>query len=382
MTSLFAGVLAVLLATGWAANHFAGLLPAIRDQQHLGASTVNAVFGIYALGLLPGLLVGGRASDAWGRQPVAWLGSAAALLGTVAMLFSLDPAVLLVGRVVVGIGVGLAISSCTAWAADLKGPAGAAIAGAVLTAGFAIGPFASGLIASAGQSGIRVSFAIAAAIVVLATLAAVLAVQRAPATAPAAAPDPGWSIPLGQGSARALSWALPLAPWVFASATLAFVTIPTRVHTGFAAPMVAGMATLIVNGVSALIQIVARARRWGPHAGTVGALLAALGYAVIAMAPPTMTLALGLSMLLVLGCASGLLLREGLIDLEATAPQRVRGALTGAFYTVSYVGFGLPLLLSTAANGTAIILAVMAVLASAAAVSRAVRLRRDGHRQN
>ena len=273
------------------------------------------------------------------------------MLGTVAMLFSLDSAVLLVGRVVVGVGVGLAISSCTAWASDLKGPAGAAIAGAVLTAGFAIGPFASGLIASAGQSGIRVSFAIAAAIVVLATLAAVLAVQRAAVRRRRQQrPIPGWSMPLGQGSARALSWAMPLAPWVFASATLAFVTIPTRVHTGFAAPMVAGMATLIANGVSALIQIVARARRWGPHAGTVGALLAALGYAIIAMAPPTMTLALGLSMLLVLGCASGLLLREGLIDLEATAPQRVRGALTGAFYTVSYVGFGLPLLLSTAAE--------------------------------
>ena len=382
---LFAGVLAVLLATGWAANHFAGLLPAIRDHQHLGASTPDAVFAIYAVGLLPGLLVGGRASDALGRQSVAWAGSAAALLGTVAMLLSQHSAVLLAGRVIVGVGVGFAISSCTAWASDLKGPAGAAIAGAVLTAGFAIGPFASGLIASAGQSGIRVSFAIAAAIVVLATVAAVLAAQRAAVTAPATAPDPEWSVastPLPQGSAWALSWAMPLAPWVFASATLAFVTIPTRVHTGFAAPMVAGIATLIANGVSALTQIVARARRWGPQAGTIGALLAALGYAVTAVAPPTMTFGLGLSMLVILGCASGLLLREGLIDLEAAAPQRVRGALTGAFYTVSYVGFGLPLLLSTVANGSAIILAVMAVLASATAASRAVRLRRDSHRQN
>jgi hypothetical protein len=51
--ALFAGVLAVLLATGWAANHFAGLLPAIRDHQHLGASTLDAVFAIYAVGLLP-----------------------------------------------------------------------------------------------------------------------------------------------------------------------------------------------------------------------------------------------------------------------------------------------------------------------------------------
>jgi MFS family permease len=381
--ALFAGVLAVLLATGWAANHFAGLLPALRDHQHLGASTLDAVFGIYAVGLLPGLLIGGRASDALGRRSVAWAGSATALLGTVAMLLSQHSPVLLAGRVIVGVGVGFAISSCTAWASDLKGPAGAAIAGAVLTAGFAIGPFASGLIASAGQSGIRVSFAIAALIVVLATAAAVLAAQRAAVTAPATGPGPGGSIPSRQGSARALSWAMPLAPWVFASATLAFVTIPTRVHTAFAAPMLAGIAALIANGVSALTQIVARARRWGPQAGTTGALLAALGYAVTAVAPPRMTLGLGLSVLLVLGCASGLLLREGLIDLEAAAPQRVRGALTGAFYTVSYVGFGLPLLLSTvgSAKGSAMILAVMAVLALATAVGRAVRLRRDSHRQ-
>jgi MFS family permease len=374
--------LAVLLATGWAANHFAGLLPAIRDQQHLDTSTLDAVFAIYAVGLLPGLLIGGRASDALGRQSVVWAGSATTLVGTVAMLLSQHSTVLLAGRVIVGVGVGFAISACTAWASDLKGPSGAATAGAVLTAGFAIGPFASGLIGSAGQPGIRVSFAIAAAIVVVATTAALLAAQRAGVSVPVTGPDREWSMPLRQGSAWALSWAMPLAPWVFASATLAFVTIPTRVHTGFAAPMVAGIATLIANGVSALTQLVARARRWGPQAGTAGALLAALGYAVTAVAAPTMTLGLGLSVLVVLGCASGLLLREGLIDLEAAAPQRVRGALTGAFYTASYLGFGLPLLLSTvgAPRNSAIILAVMAVLASATAVSRAVRLRRDSHR--
>ncbi len=110
-------------------------------------------------------------------------------------------------------------------------------------------------------------------------------------------------------------------------------------------------------------------------------LLAGLGYAITAAAPPTMTLGLGLSMLVVLGCAAGLLLREGLIDLEATAPQRVRGALPGAFYTLSYVGFGLPLL-SKQAKGSTIILATMAALALATAVSRAVRPRRDNHRQN
>jgi MFS family permease len=377
--------LALLLATGWAANHYAGLIPAISDQQHLGRATLDAIFGIYAVGLLPGLLIGGRASDALGRQSVAWAGSATAVAGTVAMLLSQHSAVLLAGRVIVGLGVGLAISACTAWASDLKGPAGAAVAGAVLTAGFAIGPFAAGLITWAVPPGVRESFAIAAAIVVLATIVVFVAAQRAAVntTAPILRRDPEASMSVRQTSVSALSWAMPMAPWVFASATLAFVTIPTRVHIGLAAPMVAGVAALIANGSSAFIQMFARLRGWGPQAGTIGALLAALGYAVAAAAPSRMPLVLGLSLVVVLGCAAGLLLREGLIDLEAAAPQRVRGALTGVFYTATYIGFGLPLLLGTVgAAASAIVLAVMAVLAMATAINRAARLRRNDHREN
>lgn len=119
---VFAGVLAVLLATGWVANHFAALMPVIIDSQHLSVATIDAVFGIYALGLVPGLLIGGRASDALGRQAVAWSGSTLAVLGTVAMLLSQHADVLLAGRLIVGVGVGLAMTAGTAWASDLKGP--------------------------------------------------------------------------------------------------------------------------------------------------------------------------------------------------------------------------------------------------------------------
>jgi hypothetical protein len=102
-----------------------------------------------------------------------------------------------------------------------------------------------------------------------------------------------------------------------------------------------------------------------------------------ALAPPTMTVALSLPLLLILGCASGLSLREGLIDLEAAAPQHVRGTLTGAFYAVTYIGFGVPLLLTTVAPAVSqMILAIMSALALTAAISRTVRLRRDSHRQN
>jgi MFS family permease len=382
--ALFGCLLTLLLAIGWAASHFAGLIPAISQYEHLNATTLDAVFAIYAVGILPGLLIGGRVSDALGRRPVAWIGSAIVLLGTVAMAVSQHSNILLAGRLVIGVGAGFAISACTAWASDLKGPAGAAIAGAVLTVGFGIGPFASGAIATAGRPGILLSFVIAAAVVVVATVIAVVAVQRAAEAVPASAPNSIGSIPARQGSSvAALSWAMPLAPWVFASATLAFITIPARVHTGFAATLAAGIAALIANGASGGIQVLARARHWGPQTGTVGALLAALGFVLTAVAPPTITPAVGLTLAVLLGSAAGLCLREGLIDLEASAPQRLRGTLTGAFYAVTYLGFGLPLLLSAVnSSESTAILAVLAVLASATAAGRAARLRRDDHRQD
>ncbi|WP_231974806.1 MFS transporter [Mycobacterium sp. E1747] len=378
----FAGVLVLLLSVGWVANHFVALMPLLSVRQHLSSATLDAIFGIYALGLLPGLLVGGRASDTFGRQSVALAGSATAVAGTLAMLCSQQYEVLLLGRLVVGVGVGLAMSSCTAWASDLRGPAGAATAGAVLMGGFAIGPFFGALIAAVGPAGIRLSFAVAAAIGLAAMAFALIAGRGARAAAPLPIPVVEPSTAAGQGTARALAWAMPLAPWVFASATLGFIAIPARLHTGLAAPLAAGVATLLVNGVSGLVQVLARARRWGPQAGTAGAVLAALGYAVTALAPPTISPALGVPLFLVLGCASGLCLREGLIDLEAAAPRRLRGALVGAFYVVTYVGFGLPLILTTVRSAVATtILAVMAALALSAAVSRGIRLRRDAHRR-
>jgi MFS family permease len=310
-------------------------------------------------------------------------GLATAVVGTVAMLLSQQPGVLLAGRLIVGVGVGLAMTSGTAWASDLKGPAGAATAGAVLIAGFAIGPFAGGLIAGAGDFGVQVSFAVAAALVVAAMAVTYAATRGTAEPAPVATPGALPATTSRLSSTRALSWAMPLAPWVFASATLGFITIPARVHTGLAAPVAAGIAALIVNGSSGVIQMIARLGTWGPRTGIVGVALAALGYAATAMAPPTMTLAMSVALLLVLGCASGLSLREGLIDLEAAAPQHVRGMLTGAFYALTYIGFGLPLLLTSVGfGGSQIILAVMALIAAAVAVTRALRLRRDSHRQN
>ena len=61
------------------------------------------------------------------------------------------------------------------------------------------------------------SFGVAAAIVIAATFAIIVTAQRVSVPAPPTAHDSEPSTPVRQVTARALSWALPLAPWVFAS---------------------------------------------------------------------------------------------------------------------------------------------------------------------
>src|ERR1051326_5730324 len=70
-------VAAVLFGTGWGAQQFTPMLLVYHRALGLGAGTLEAMFGVYALGLIPGLLIGGPLSDTRGRRavivPAAWL---------------------------------------------------------------------------------------------------------------------------------------------------------------------------------------------------------------------------------------------------------------------------------------------------------------------
>ena len=177
--------------------------------------------------------------------------------------------------------------------------------------------------------------------------------------------------------ANALLWALPLAPWVFASATVSFVTMTARLGDRYSGPLLPGFAAALTLGAGILVQTAARHRNWGPQAGTVGAALAALGYCLVAVGGAHPALGLFIVCALVLGTAYGLCLREGLLDLESLAPPASRGALTGIFYVGTYLGFGLPVLLVVIepTMGPSLPLVILAAVAAVVAVVRFRRLR-------
>ncbi|QQM23083.1 MFS transporter [Rhodococcus sp. P-2] len=374
----FISVLAVLLSTGWAANHFASLIPVLRVDEGLSHAVLDGVFGIYALGLLPGLLTGGALSDRVGRAVVVLPGALIASLGTVILLLWHDSPGLMVGRLVVGIGAGLAIGAGTAWAGDLRGKSGTVMAGVVLTSGFALGPLFSGLLAQFAAFPLATPFVVSAVLSV-GSVAAAAVWSRTPAPTKAATftQVPDRAERSGTNVKGALLWALPLAPWVFASATVSFVTMTARLGDRYSGPLLPGFAAALTLGAGILVQTAARHRNWGPQAGTVGASLAALGYLLVAVGGAHPALGLFIVCALVLGTAYGLCLREGLLDLESLAPPASRGALTGIFYVGTYLGFGLPVLLVVIepTMGPSLPLVILAAVAAVVAVVRFRRLR-------
>src|SRR5580693_265427 len=142
----------LLFCVGWGANHFVALLLVYKATLSLDAAAPAALLGMYALGLVPGLLLSGPLSDRYGRRTIVFPATAvtlaaSALLGAGGGSFYL----LLVGRLLYGVGAGAAMNPGAVWLLELSAGAapgaGARRATLALSAGFGFGPLLSGLLA-------------------------------------------------------------------------------------------------------------------------------------------------------------------------------------------------------------------------------------------
>ncbi|MFD8878671.1 MFS transporter [Corynebacterium xerosis] len=400
---VFATVAALLLSAGWAANHFASVLVVLRDQQNYSPVLVNGAFGIYALGLVPFLLLGGMIADRVGARPVVIVGGFVAALGNLSLLLWHGAAGLMIGRFIVGLGVGLAVSAGTAWAGRLRGASGVTMAGIVLTSGFATGPIASGLLAHflPDSATIAVPFIVSVALSLVAVAASAIVgdarhepVQLDPADD---APDGSHSAPADDGSAAvakqpepeprpahphgmgfALATSLPMALWVFACVTTAFLVLAGRVSAHFeSGVLLPGLAAVFAFGSALTAQALGRKFGFGPKSGIAGALFAAAGMTLAGLGAEAPPVWLFLVASMLLGTAYGLCLREGLLDIETFSPPKHRGTAIGIYYVFTYLGFGLPVLLEwlLPIAGPSVPLFVLAIVAVGSATVRALQVR-------
>ena len=408
---VFATVAALLLSAGWAANHFASVLVVLRDQQNYSPVLVNGAFGIYALGLVPFLLLGGMIADRVGARPVVLVGGLVAALGNLSLLLWHGAVGLMIGRFIVGLGVGLAVSAGTAWAGRLRGASGVTMAGIVLTSGFATGPIVSGLLAHflPDSATIAVPFIVSVALSLVAVAASAIVgdARHEPVQLdPPSGRDPADDAPGGSHSATAddgdaavakqpetepelrpahphgmgvaLATSLPMALWVFACVTTAFLVLAGRVSAHFSSGvLLPGLAAVFAFGSALTAQALGRKFGFGPKSGIAGALFAAAGMTLAGLGAEAPPVWLFLVASMLLGTAYGLCLREGLLDIETFSPPKHRGTAIGIYYVFTYLGFGLPVLLEwlLPIAGPSVPLFVLAVVAVGSATVRALQLR-------
>lgn len=318
------------------------------DRLGLDAFDLTVFFAIYAIGLVPSLLLGGPYSDRYGRRtvvvPVSLL-SVVALLVLVLADVGGQPA-LLVGRFLQGVTSGAVFTVGTVWMRELAGTQRAAAAAmrasAAMAVGFALGPFIAGVLVQWAPWPAVLPFVLPLVLVVLAFVLA----RSVPETMTRKRPG---RLQLGvpPGAARGFwVYLLPVGLLVYSFAVLSLTVFPLLVaRAGFTATLfLAGLMALIVQGSAAMST--AWARRLGPGpSGWIAALLAATGCGLgyLAVQPEGWPWVLPAS--LAIGVSEGLAITSGITVSDWLAPSHRRGGLVSVFYLVVYFGFLVPAIL-------------------------------------
>lgn len=375
---------AALFVCGWGGNQFTPLLDLYRAVNGWSTTVVDALLAAYVFGLVPALLLGGRVSHRDGRRATV----AAAVVSSIAgsgLIATRGLAGVAAGRLMSGIGVGLAMAVGTSWATELSLAAGtpaatgAKRAALSLTAGFALGAGVAGVLAQWGPWPESLPYVVHIAVSLVA-LAGVLKVVSAHAPDGARAHGTGPVDPLAPGDRRRRLRVLvmPMAPWVFGTAAVAYAILPEAMapHLGHYALVYATGLTVVTLGVGMLAQPLARRldHPVTPHSMRAAMALVVAGLALAATAVATGEPVIAAASAVVLGGGYGIALLAGLLEIQRIAAPGQLASLTGAYYAMTYIGFLLPAVLASLSRAVPLVgeLVVLTLLAGGSATAISV----------
>ncbi|GHF35836.1 hypothetical protein GCM10018790_12260 [Kitasatospora xanthocidica] len=383
---------AAVAVAAWGANQFTALATVYRARTDWSALSLAAMFSVYLVGLVPGLLLGRPAADRYGRRRVV-RGALVLSAAASAVLAATDEPAVYLARLATGFAAGLVFLAGTAWLRELSGPSVPTAAPArramyATGVGFSAGALASGVLAE-WLPDPTVLPALAHALCCLLVLRAT---RRLPETAPgttlgtapgttlgtAPGTTPGAMLTTTPGAApgrraepgdahrsavrhpRFRYVVLPASPAVLGSATVAYVVLPPLVADrvpGYA-PLFGGLVAALTLGTGVLAQpFAARLDDHGSARATLTAMATVIaGLLVGALAASRDSVALVVAAAVVLGAGYGLTLGAGLHEVErltppAKGPSPGSGPSSASLYqSTTSSGFLTPLLLAGTAG--------------------------------
>ncbi|HEY4394492.1 MAG TPA: MFS transporter [Polyangia bacterium] len=368
----------LLFTAGWGANHFSTLLVVYRKALGLSPAELGILFGAYALGLVPGLMLAGRASDKWGRRALVMPASVLAIVASAVLAFGTQGfTVLLVGRLLFGMGMGAVMSPGSVWVQELSPPGlGPRRATLALSAGFGLGPLVSGLIAELAPSPMVLPY-VAHGVVMVAALHGVRVVpETASGVSPRGEAREASGLPPARVRLRdmgVLVELLPVAPWAFGLAAVTLAILPGLMRPLVSRPVLFS-AFVILTTLSTGVFVQRFVKRVGRRGDLLGLGAGALGVLLAAHAVAIASPALVFVVAVLVGAGYGLVMTTGLAEVGARVPPQARGSAVGLYYVLTYLGFALPFIHATLAKrwGDAPTLRGSAVAAFVCLIVRAI----------
>ncbi len=350
-----------MFAVGYGANQFVPLLAVYRRTLALSDVDATAIFGVYALGLIPALLLSGRASDRYGRRRLLLAFTGLSVLASAVLITAQwGAAGLYAGRLLTGVASGVVFTVGTAWIKELSegtSPGtGARRSALALTAGFGIGPLVAGPLAQWATAPEVLPYLVHIA---LAGIALALLSRVHEARPPRAALQQRRKplLPSAATSIRFRGVVAPMAVWVFGSVTLVFTTLPAHAAGPLPALGVAFPGLLAAGALAAGLA----SQRWGQRlhdttavhsdgrAAAVGLAVVTAGYLAAATATAHPSALGATAAALLLGAGYGICLIVGLRETEQLATPGELGALVALYYSFSYFGLAVPYLIALVA---------------------------------
>lgn len=344
-------LLAVMLASFlFAASAPSPLYATYEATWHFSSITLTEIYAVYAFGALAALLVTGRLSDHVGRRNIVLLALVFQIAGMIAFVAADGVGMLYLGRVLQGVGTGIATGAISAWLLDLRPPAnpglGSLVGGVAPLAGLAAGALGSGLLVQYGPDPLRLVFALLAIVFALAlALMAVIpdVVERTPGWRRSLRPQIG--VP---PAARPLFVALApslIAVWALGGLYLSLGPSLATSLVQTDSRILGALVIVALMGAGAVSSAVVRAA--DPRSIVIGGslvLLVGVGITLIAVALGSIVGLYAGSVIAGLGFGPAF---SGIVrSLAPLAPPDMRGALFAAIYALLYLSFSVPAILA------------------------------------
>jgi MFS family permease len=332
-----------------AAGSLTPLLVVYKQQWNFPPSMLTVAFAVYAVGFLSAVLTFGSLSDHIGRRPVLIGALLVQLASNLLFLVAPDIGWVIAGRIVQGIASGAATAAFTAALVELaptnKKRLGTILGSVSLTGGLAAGSLLAGLAIQLTPTASAIIFIALILLTVIGCLFVVFSpetMSRTPGALRSLVPRVAIPAP----ARKEFAAAAPVVAAVWMLAGLSGGLAPNMVRSVFHldSGLLNGLAGFVAPAVSAVIGL-SFARVDPRRAMTIGIYASIVGAVGIIGGVFAGSLAIMIIGQAIAGVGFGASFTAALRLIFPLAPANQRAGVVAAIYVVSYVAFGLPIVI-------------------------------------